>query len=75
MHGSTACLAAALAVLAAVAQAQEVRPSSSPPPRVISGRILTVNVDVCEVATNCPFDDTPAYINKLFGTTIFQLTQ
>jgi hypothetical protein len=30
--------------------------------------------EVCDVATNCLFDATPAHIHKLFGTTTFQLT-
>jgi hypothetical protein len=36
----------------------------------------TINAfEVCDVATNCLFDNSPAHIDKLFGTTKFQLTK
>ena len=39
------------------------------------GTWTIVAYEVCDVATNCLFDSTPAHIGKLFGTTKFQLTK
>jgi len=65
--------------------------SGSPPSPVINGDIITgadmsrfradvgiwtiTVVQICDVATNCVFDTTPASIKKLFGTTTFKLTE